>query len=100
MLSGFFIDNASGLEGLRTARDSENLHLRLIVDDPLDPLQWGELQTLAKHKPDPLSLALYQAPTKKIEAKVLSERIDNALLPDSTITLEEVYLREKDLTLC
>ena len=81
--------------------------MRLIVDDPLDPLSWGELQTLAatidayftdlcKHKPDPLSFALYQAPTKKIEAKVLSERIDNALLPDSTITLEEVYLLEND----
>ena len=110
LLSGFTIDNAAGLEGLRTARDSQNLHLRLILDDPLDPLSWAELKPLAdaidayfeklrKHRPDALSLALYQAPTKKQEAETISARIENALLVDSLVTIEEVRLLESDLNL-
>ena len=42
---------------------------------------------LRKYKPDPLSLSLYQAPSKKIEAQLIKERIDHAMLPDSTIYL-------------
>ena len=110
ILSGFTVDNPSGLSGLRNARDTDNLHLRMIGEDPLDPLQWGQLQPLAasidrffvdlrKFKADALSLALYQAPSKKIEAKVLQERISDVLLPDSTISLEEVYLLKKDTQL-
>ena len=108
ILSGFTVDNQSGLSGLRNARDTDNLHLRMIGENPLNPLQWGELQPLAtlvdrffsdlrKFKPDPLSLALYQAPSKKAEAKTLSERISEALLPESNISLEQVYLLEKDI---
>ena len=43
ILSGFTVDNPSGLTGLRNAHDTDNLHLRMIAEDPLNPLQWGEL---------------------------------------------------------
>ena len=36
---------------------------------------------------------------KKLEAEVISVRIENALLPDAIITLEEVRLLESDLNL-
>ena len=76
ILIGFTLYNQNALTGLRNARDSNTLHLRMIGDNPLNPLQWGELQPLAalvdrffsdlrKFKPDPLSLTLYQAPSKK-----------------------------------
>ena len=80
ILAGFSIDNNTGLTGLRTARDTNTLHLRINTQDPIDPLQWAELSEinqninkffddLRKYKPDPLSLSLYQAPSKKVESR-------------------------------